>query len=48
MCQPWDDKEDSRKNNRKELTENTKSRHPVTCQYVTKTDSSAVINQPES
>ena len=22
--------------------------HPVTCQYVTKTDSSAVINQPES
>ena len=32
----------------KELTENSKSRHPVTCQHVTKTDNSAVINQPES
>ena len=31
-----------------ELTEQfPKTHHPVTCQYVTKTDSSAVINQPE-
>ena len=48
MYQPWDDKEDSSQNNRRKLTEKTRSRYPVTCQHVTKTDSSTVINQPES
>ena len=33
----------------KELPEKfPKTQHPVTCPHVTKTDSSAVINQPES
>ena len=49
MYQTWDYKGRQQEEQQKELTnKHKKSRHPVTCQYVAKTVSSAVIDQLES
>ena len=42
-------REDRQDDTTEELPEKfSKTHHPVTCPYVTKTDSNAVTNQPES
>ena len=42
-------RQDRNQDEQKELPDKfAKTHHPVTCPNVTKTDSSAVINQPES